>query len=1131
MKDNDVTLDTRKECLEFRRSGIQVWNKAKPTKAPAKPRVAQVMASTFLALARKNKREARRKHLDPLAMGVYSVSLADIDKALRPKQKGDPNRLLPSQYREALKSFSRELADTLPPHRQGVDHTIELEKDENGNEKPVPWGPLYGMSREELLVLRKTLTELLEKGFIRASNSPAAAPVLFVRKPGGGIRFCVDYRGLNYITRKDRYPLPLIGETLRNVAKSKWFTKLDVIAAFHRIRMAKGEEWKTAFRTRYGLFEWNVMPFGLTGAPAAFQRYLNDVLREYLDDFVSAYVDDILIYSSGSLKDHREKVKKVLRKVQEAGLQLDIDKCEFETQTVKYLGFVITAGKGIEVDPAKIEAIRSWETPTNVKGVRAFLGFANFYRTFIEGFSDKAKPLTRLTSKGTEFYWDDDCEKAFLVLKDALITSPVLVHFDENRETRVDADSSGYATGGVLLQRDDQNRWRPVAFFSQKHSPAEMNYKIYDKELLAIVRCLKAWRAELIMTKFKVMTDHKNLRYFYKERELSERQIRWAEFLSQFNFTLEWRPGKESELPDQLSRRVQDMPKEGSDERLRSRFRKLFQDENLRSFSIATGKIERSRAVDSADEASTTLDFEQEVPIFEDAVMQKAWTAARRTDETYKTISRAVAAGSRNLPTTVTTNTPVSISECSLDKRGLLHFRNRLWIPSSEPLRTGIIQETHDSHLTGHPGRDLTYALVARQFFWPGITNEVRQLLNNCDTCRRTTIWRQSKQGLLKPLPIPERIWSEIHIDFITELPPTGRDKATNLMGITDRLTKGVILEAMDDISAEAVARRLFWCYFPHHGIPTTITSDRGPQFVSDMWTHLCTLMGVKRRLSTAYHPQTDGGQERMNQEIEKMLRIWVTYAQSNWGDLLPVVTTALNNRDATATGISPFFFTHGYHMNPVQLKDDRPAPKKPGQKIAEDFVARIQEASEWAQAAIAWTQDRQEQTANKHKKAAPNYKAGDWVYLDLRNVKTARPSKKLDWLHAKYRVVEQKSSHSYQLDVPGRIHPVFHVDLLRPAAANPLPSQKTEDSREGPVLVDGHEEWRVERILDEKLVGRGKRRSRKLLVKWVSYTTPTWEPVDNLKDTEAFQNWESSPKEVVGIRRRKQQRLKGGGG
>src|ERR1700761_6352241 len=199
------------------------------------------------------------------------------------------------------------------------------------------------MSREELLVLRRTLIKLLDKGFIRVSNSSAAAPVLFVRKLGGGLRFYVNYRGLNKITRKDRYPLPLIYETLRNIGRAKWYTKLDVIAAFHKIRIADGDEWKTAFRTRYGLYEWMVTPFGLANAPSTFQKYINWALRDYLDEFCSAYIDDILIYSSGNQKEHEEYVRKVLRRLREAGLQVDIDKCEFEVQSTKYLGFVLEA--------------------------------------------------------------------------------------------------------------------------------------------------------------------------------------------------------------------------------------------------------------------------------------------------------------------------------------------------------------------------------------------------------------------------------------------------------------------------------------------------------------------------------------------------------------------------------------------------------------------------------------------------------------------------------------------------------------------------------------------------------------------------------------------------------------------
>jgi hypothetical protein len=388
------------------------------------------------------------------------------------------------------------------------------------------------MSREELIVLRKTLTELLDKNFIRASSSPASAPVLFVKKPGGGLRFCVDYRGLNAITCKDRYPLPLISETLRSLSKARWFTKLDVIAAFHKIRIKEGDEWKTAFRTRYGLYEWLVTPFGLTGAPATFQRYINNTLREFLDEFCSVFIDDILIYSSGSLADHRKKVRKVMKRLQDAGLQVDIDKCEFETTTVKYLGFIVEAGKGIRVDPTEITAIESWERPRSVKGVRSFLGFANYYRDFVPGFSDIAMPLTALTKKGTPFVWTPQCEPAFQHLKALIIGAPILAQWDPERKTVVEVDSSGYAVGGALSQYGDDGLLHPVAFFSRKNSPAECNYPIHDKELLAVIRCLEQWDAELrSVPSFEVWTDHKNLEYFQKKRQLSERQVRWAEIL------------------------------------------------------------------------------------------------------------------------------------------------------------------------------------------------------------------------------------------------------------------------------------------------------------------------------------------------------------------------------------------------------------------------------------------------------------------------------------------------------------------------------------------------------------------------------------------------------------------------
>ena len=266
----------------------------------------------------------------------------------------------------------------LPPARPDVDHAIELD-----DGKVPPAMPLYSMSKEALLVLRKTLTEYLDKGFIRASSSPAGAPVIFVKKPGGGLRFCVDYRGLNEITRRDCYPLPLIDETLRRIATAKWISKVDVIQAFHRIRIRAGDEWKTTFNTRLGAFEWLVTPFGLNGAPATFQRYINKLLMPWLDVNCSAYLDDVIIYSDGTRAEHRKLVKAIVTALGEGGLQLDIEKSEFEAASIKYLGFIIKAGKGIRVDPEKVAAIRDWEPPTLVKGIRSFLGFANFYRTFI----------------------------------------------------------------------------------------------------------------------------------------------------------------------------------------------------------------------------------------------------------------------------------------------------------------------------------------------------------------------------------------------------------------------------------------------------------------------------------------------------------------------------------------------------------------------------------------------------------------------------------------------------------------------------------------------------------------------------------------------------------------------------
>ena len=814
MKMNDVQCNPKRERLRIGSTGTYVWNAYKQKEQ--KLDCVQISAAGFHT-------HIRRRRKDP-RIEVFAASMADITKALAVKQKVDPRTRLPKQYWEFLDLFDSKESDKLPPIRgQGIDHKIEL-IEENGKKPTVPWGPLYSMSQDELLVLRRTLTDLLGKGFIGVSNSPAAAPVLFVRKPGGGLRFCVDYRGLNKVTKKDRYPLPLIYETLRNIGKAKWFTKLDVMSAFHKIRVAEGDEWMTAFRTRYDLFEWMVTPFGLANAPSTFQKYINWALRDYLDEFCSAYVDDVLVYTDGTREQHQDHVRKVLRRLNEAGLQLDIGKCEFETKSTKYLGFIIEAGEGVRMDPAKVEAITNWEAPTSIKGVQSFLGFANFYRRFIKDFSKLTIPLTNLARKDNHFRWTEEANKAFEYLKKIFIPAPVLVQFDSERETILETDASEWCIGGTLMQYDKKGVLHPCAYYSKKNNPAECNYEIYDKEMLAIVRCLEEWDAELrSVSHFEIRTDHKNLEYFMTVRKLTERQMRWSLILSRLNFQISYLPGKQNERADALSRREQDVPKT-SDIRKEHRMTQMLKPDTLSKLKIGTIICKATNTRDDRVERNLTIEDDEAGLNNSSPELEELWEQAREADEDLQQLTDVVRAKKQVFPTSL--GVRVSVGDCSLDQDGHLLFRGRVWVPVSEPLRTALIQGTHDSIISGHPGREATAALMARRFFWPNMLQDIRRFIRNCDTCGRNKAWRERRQGFLKPLPIPDRVWQEISVDFVVDLPKS--EGCTNMMVITDRLGKGAIIEPCASIEAEALAETFIRCYYRHHGLPTAIVSDRG---------------------------------------------------------------------------------------------------------------------------------------------------------------------------------------------------------------------------------------------------------------------------------------------------------------
>ncbi|KAJ1116405.1 hypothetical protein NDU88_004617 [Pleurodeles waltl] len=351
---------------------------------------------------------------------------------------------LPKQYSSYQDVFDEKEAENLPPHRS-YDCQIDL----------VPGGILpncrvYALSEHENQHLRKYLDKFLENGFIRPSKSPTASPLFVVPKANRELRTCIDYRGLNKITIKNKYPLPLIPVLLEQVKKAKIYTKLDLRGAYHLVRMREGDEWKTAFKSRYGLFEYTVMPFGLCNAPAAFQFFLNDVLREYLDIFAIVYIDDILIYSDNE-NQHVQHVKKILAALRKHHLYCKLTKCEFHVTTVEFLGVILTP-QGMVMAEKKVKAVSEWPIPKSVCDVQCFLGFANFYRRFINHFSQTVAPITKLLRKKEKFVWSPEADQAFSTLKEAFSTAPVLTHPDADRPFIVEADASDVAIGAVLSQ-------------------------------------------------------------------------------------------------------------------------------------------------------------------------------------------------------------------------------------------------------------------------------------------------------------------------------------------------------------------------------------------------------------------------------------------------------------------------------------------------------------------------------------------------------------------------------------------------------------------------------------------------------------------------------------------------------
>jgi hypothetical protein len=972
--------------------------------------------------------------------------------------------------------FPDELPPGLPPSRE-VDHRIELVPG-----AVPPTRPTYRLSSRELLELRKQLDELLKAGFIQPSKSPFGAPILFVKKKDGTMRMCVDYRALNNVTIKNNYALPRIDELFDRLQGARYFTKLDLRSGYHQIRIAAGDAPKTAFRTRYGHFEFLVLPFGLTNAPATFMHLMHQTFRAQLDDFVLVFLDDILIYSK-TAEEHGKHVRTVLEILRKEKLYAKESKCEFFKTEVEFLGHHV-GRDGVRMMDDKIKAVAEWPQPKKAGDVRAFLGTAGYYRKFIRNFSAVAAPLSELTKDTVKFEWGSRQQSSFDKLKHALQHGPVLALPDEKLPFVVHTDASGFATGAVLMQDQGQGL-RPISYLSKKMLDAETRYPVHEQELLAIIHALRNWRCYLSGRKFRVMTDHKSLQHFKTQPMLSGRQSRWKDIIADYDFDIEYVKGDTNVVADGLSRR--------SDHQHSSELLML-------EVSAAGHRV---------------VDQQSSSELLQSAIFSTVPSISAITSEPLAAeIDRAATADPAYQELLSRRHKRTDVVQVH---DGRLVVGDRVYVPNDLTLQTRILQECHDSTLGSHLGKEKTIEQVKRRFYWSGMDAMISRYVTSCDSCQQNKPSHQSTMGLLRPLPIPDRPWQQVSMDLITAL-PRSRSGNDAIVVFVDKLTKMVhYAPTTTNVTAPQLATIFMRDVVRLHGVPESILSDRDPRFTAHFWRAFWEQLRTTLTMSTAYQPQTDGQTERANRTLEELLRSCINFEQTDWDEHLAAAELAVNNSIQASTGFTPFYLNSGREV--VMPLDQAVAGLRPSPNPeASDRIRRLKSDLSRAREHIVRAQQRQAKYADQHRRDV-TFTVGDRVLLSTEHLKMVGADRRTPKFAAKYfgpfvikRVV---NANAYELDLPSRlrIHPVFNISRLKSYQdSSSFPSRPSSVTRPPPeiALEDGAEKYEVESIL----AARGAGARAQFLVKWLGYPEweATWERASSVKATapEAVADYES---------------------
>ena len=991
--------------------------------------------------------------------------------------------ILDNVHAELIAKYKDRFPDELPPvvHVPGGEcHRIKLK-----NPALPMQARVYASPQKYREHWRTLIAEHTKAGRIRESSSPYAHPSFLIAKadPQATPRWVVDYRHLNANTIRDQTPLPRIDEILNDCANGRYFAKIDMTNAFFQTPMHPDDIKYTAVTTPFGLFEWTVMPMGLCNAPATQQRRMNQALRHLIGRVCHVYLDDIIIWSS-SLDEHRKNVSQVMAALRKAGLFCSPKKTSLCKSEVSFLGHVISS-EGVRPDPEKLSAIRDWPQPTRTKDVRAFLGLVRYIANFLPHLADQTAVLTPLTKKeyNSAFpTWTAEHQAAFDAIKEVALSSDWLatIQHDSPGNVYLTTDASDLGTGAMLSIGETWETSRPVAFDSKQFNAAQQNYPVHDKEMLAIVRATDKWDYHLIGRPFFIYTDHRTLEYFNTQKKLNRRQARWATHLANYDYELRYIKGESNVVADALSRLPSDSQGLGN-ARIPPR-----DTPNASPSVLGVGNVRRPPR--NTPQASPSV---LGVGNVRRPVQIPHYAAPALQINLERSLLDQIKAGyeSDEFCQKLRANLDSMAGNGARIENGLFYKGDRLIIPNVPTVREALFQLAHDA--LGHFGTEKAYDALVDSYYWPRMKSQLEKAyIPGCEACQRNKSSTVKPPGPLHPLPVPDARFDSVAIDRVGPLPE--EDGFNGILTMTDRLGAADLrlVPCRMDMSAQECARLFYDHWYCENGLPQDIVSDRDALFVSDFWRAFHQLTGVKLKMSTAFHPQTDGASERTNKTLNQLLRYVVDRQQRGWCKALPAIRFAIMNTVNASTGHTPFYLRSGHSprlIPPLIASDapERPEPSEAAQSARSsirDMLAAVQTAKD----ALFEHKTRQAHFSNAHRGPEDVFKVGDQVMLSTSNRRreykaggSDRVAKLMPRSDGPFRVIRAYPERSvYTLQLPGQTQtfPGFHASQLKRFIPNDdalFPSRTL--ARPAAVEGDGDEqEWELEAILDRRPRGRG---------------------------------------------------------